>query len=147
MEQCGVRDAALKLQAWFAVGESQPQQTPDAGDRRKSGPERLALKLADEDRADCRGSRDQSDLAPFHRFQRAVSMEVGQRVVLVCTIWSTHNQMAIESGAWGAIRETANTIRVEWQLPFYRRPLSDRFRPDEYPNHFEEVSEMNSFAL
>jgi DNA primase len=28
MEQCSVRDAALKLQAWFGVGESQPQQTP-----------------------------------------------------------------------------------------------------------------------
>jgi len=27
MEQCSVRDAALKLQAWFAVGESQQQET------------------------------------------------------------------------------------------------------------------------
>ena len=115
--------------------------------RRKSGPEQLAFKLAHEDRADCRGSHDESRVVPFHRFQRAVSMEVGQRVVLVCTIWSTNNRMPIESGTWGAIAEVGSTIKVEWQLPYYRTPLWDCFPPDEYLNYFEEELEMNSFSL
>ena len=74
-------------------------------------------------------------------------MEVGQRVVLVCTLWSTHNRMAIESGTWGEIREVDSTIKVEWQLPYFQTPLWDRFRPDEYLNYFEEELEMNSFSL
>ena len=74
-------------------------------------------------------------------------MEVGQRVVLVCTIWSTHNRMPIESGTWGVISEAGSTIKVEWQLPYYREPLWDRFPPDEYINYFEEELEMNSFSL
>src|SRR6266478_9501538 len=31
MEQCSVRDAALKLQAWFGVGESGPPEGPAPG--------------------------------------------------------------------------------------------------------------------
>jgi hypothetical protein len=115
--------------------------------RRKSGPEQLAFKLVHEDRSDCRGSHDESNLVPFHRFQRAVSMEVGQRVVLVCTIWSIHNQMPIESGTWGAVAEVGSTIKVEWQLPYFRTPLWDCFPPDEYLDYFEEELEMNSFSL
>jgi hypothetical protein len=115
--------------------------------RRKSGPQQLAFKLVHEDRADCRGSHDESGPVPFRRFQRAVSMEVGQRVVLVCTIWSTHNQMPIESGTWGEISEVGSTIKVEWQLPYYREPLWDRFPADEYIDYFEEELEMNSFSL
>ena len=115
--------------------------------RRKSGPEQLAFKLTHEDRADCRWSHDESNLVPFRRFQRAVSMEVGQRVVLACTIWSTHNRMPIESGTWGEISEVGSTIKVEWQLPYYRTPLWDCFLPDEYLKYFEEEIEMNSFSL
>ena len=74
-------------------------------------------------------------------------MEVGQRLVLVCTIWSTHNRMPIESGTWGEISEVGSTIKVEWQLPYFCEPLWDRFPPDEYINYFEEELEMNSFAL
>ena len=81
--------------------------------RRKSGPEQLAFKLVHEDRADCRGAHDESGVVPFHRFQRAVSMEVGQRVVLICTIWSTKNRMPIESGTWGEISEVGSSIKVE----------------------------------
>lgn len=115
--------------------------------RLKTGPEQLAFKLAHEDRADCRGSHDESRVVPFHRFQRAVSMEVGQRVVLICTIWSTKNQMPIESGTWGEISEVGSTIKVEWRLPYFQIPLCDRFPPDEYVNYFEEELEMNSFSL
>ena len=115
--------------------------------RRKSSPEQLAFKLTHEDRPDCRETHDEGDQVRFRRFQRAVSMEVGQRVVLACTIWSTHNQMPIESGTWGAIAEVGSTITVEWQLPYYRSPLWDRFPPDEYTNYFEEELEMNSFSL
>jgi hypothetical protein len=115
--------------------------------RRKPGPQQLAFKLVHEDRPDCRGAHNESNVVPFRRFQRAVSMEVGQRVVLVCTIWSTHNRMPIESGTWGEISEVGSTIKVEWQLPHYRSPLWDRFRPDEYMNYFEEELEMNSFSL
>ncbi len=115
--------------------------------RRKSGPEQLTFKLVHEDRTECRGSHDESNLVPFHRFQRAMSMEVGQRVVLVCTIWSTHNQMPIESGTWGEISEIGRTIKLEWQLPYHQTPLWDRFPPDEYHNYFEEELEMNSFSL
>ncbi len=115
--------------------------------RRKSGPEQLAFKLTHEERADCLGSHDETKVVPFRRFQRAVSMEVGQRVVLVCTIWSTHNRMPIESGTWGAIAEVGSTIKVEWQLPYYRTPLWDCFPPNEYLNYFEEELEMNSFSL
>jgi hypothetical protein len=114
--------------------------------RGKSGPEQLAFKLVHEDRPDCRGAHDESTQVPFRRFQRAVSVEVGQRVVLVCTIWSTHNRMPIESGTWGEISEVASNIKVEWQLPYYREPLWDRFPPDEYINYFEEELEMNSFS-
>jgi hypothetical protein len=115
--------------------------------RRKVGPEQLAFKLAHEDRADCQGSHDESNVVPFHRFQRAVSMEVGQRVVLVCTIWSTKNRMPIESGTWGEISEVGSSIKVEWQLPYFQTLLSDCFRPDEYLSYFEEELEMNSFSL
>ncbi len=115
--------------------------------RRKSGPEQLAFKLVHEDRADCRGSHDESNLVRFRRFQRAVSMEVGQRVVLVCTIWSTRNRMPIESGTWGEISEVGSTIKVEWQLPYFQTPLWDCFPPDEYLKYFEEELEMNSFSL
>ncbi|SRR5258708_7413644 len=115
--------------------------------RRKFGPEQLAFKLVHENRPDCRGAHDRGDLVRFRRFQKAVSMEVGQRVVLVCTIWSTHNRMPIESGTWGVISEAGSTIKVEWQLPYYREPLWDRFPPDEYINYFEEELEMNSFSL
>lgn len=114
---------------------------------RKPGPEQLAFKLVHEDRPDCRGSHDKSGTVRFRRFQRAVSMGVGQRAVLVCTIWSTRNRMPIESGTWGEISEVGSTIKVEWQLPYYREPLWDRFPPDEYINYFEEELEMNSFAL
>jgi hypothetical protein len=95
--------------------------------RSKSGPKQLGFKLVHEDRPDCQGAHDEDDQVHFRRFQRAVSMEVGQRVVLVCTIWSTHNRMPIESGTWGAIAEVGSTIKVEWQLPYYRSPLWDRF--------------------
>ncbi len=115
--------------------------------RRKSGPEQLAFRLVHEDRADCRGSHDEGNLVRFRQFQRAVSMEVGQRIVLVCTIWSTHNRMPIESGTWGEICEVGRTIKVEWQLPYYRTPLWDCFPPDEYGSYFEEELEMNSFSL
>jgi hypothetical protein len=115
--------------------------------RRKAGPEQLAFKLAHEERADCGGSHDECNVVPFHRFQRAVSMEVGQRVVLVCTIWSTHNQMPIESGTWGEVAEVGSTVKVEWQLPYFQTPLWDRFPPDEYLNYFEEEFEMNCFSL
>jgi hypothetical protein len=115
--------------------------------RRKSGPEQLTFKLTHEDRAECRGSHDQSNVVAFHRFQRAVSMEVGQRVVLVCTIWSTRNQMPIESGTWGVISEVAGAIKVEWQLPYFQTPLWDCFPPDEYLDYFEEELEMNFFSL
>ena len=114
--------------------------------RRESGPEQLTFKLTHEDRPECRGPHE-SNLVPFHRFQRAVSMEVGLRVVLVCTIWSTHNQMAIESGTCGEISEVGSTVKVEWQLPYYQAPLWDRFPPDEYLDYFEEELEMNSFSL
>jgi len=115
--------------------------------RSKSGPQQLAFKLVHEHRPDCRGAHDEDDQVHFRRFQRAVSMEVGQRVVLVCTIWSTHNQMPIESGTWGEISEVGSTIKVEWQLPYYASPLWDRFPPDEYLDYFEEELEMNSFSL
>ena len=115
--------------------------------RRKSGPEQLAFKLTHENRADCRRSHDESNVVPFHRFQRAVSMKIGQRVVLACTIWSTNNRMPIESGTWGAIAEVGSTIKVEWQLPYFQTPLWDRFPPDDYLNYFEEELEMNSFSL
>ena len=115
--------------------------------RSKSGPQQLAFKLVHEHRPDCRGAHDEDDQVHFRRFQRAVSMEVGQRVVLVCTIWSTHNQMPIESGTWGAIAEVGSTIKVEWQLPYYASPLWDRFPPDEYLKYFEEELEINSFSL
>ena len=115
--------------------------------RRKSGPDQLAFKLAHEDRADCRGSHDESNVVPFHRFQRAVTIEVGQRVILVCTIWSTRNKMPIESGTWGSVAEVSSTIKVEWRLPYYRTPLWDCFPPDEYVDYFEEEIEMNSFSL
>jgi hypothetical protein len=115
--------------------------------RRKSGPEQLAFKLVHEDRPDCRGPHDEGDPVRFRRFQRPVAMEVGQRVVLVCTIWSTHNRMPIESGTWGEISEVGSTIKVEWLLPYYREPLWDRFPPDEYITYFEEELEMNSFSL
>lgn len=115
--------------------------------RRKSGPQQLAFKLVHEDRPDCRGRHDESNLVPFRRFQRAVSMEIGQRVVLVCSIWSTHNRMPIESGTWGEISEVGSSIKVEWQLPYYLMPLWDCFPPDEYLKYFEEELEMNSFSL
>jgi hypothetical protein len=74
-------------------------------------------------------------------------MEVGQRVVLVCTIWSTRNQTPIESGTWGVIGQVAGDIKVEWQLPYFQTPLWDCFPPDEYLDYFEEEIEMNSFCL
>lgn len=114
--------------------------------RRRSGPQQLIFKLTHENRDECGGSHNDSSVVPFHRFQRAVSMDVGQRVVLVCAIWSTHNQMPIESGTWGEISEVGSTIKVEWQLPYYQSPLWDRFPPDEYLNYFEEELEMNSFS-
>jgi hypothetical protein len=103
--------------------------------RRKSEPEQLAFKLSHEDRPDCRG-HDENNVVPFRRFQKAVSMEVGQRVVLVCATWSKHNQMAIESGTWGKVSEVGGTIKVEWQLPYYRTPLWDCFLRDEYSKYF-----------
>jgi hypothetical protein len=115
--------------------------------RRKSGPEQLAFKLVHEDLPDCRGSHEEGDHVRFRRFQRAVSMEVGQRVVLVCTIWSTRNQTTIESGTWGEISEVTSSIKVEWQLPYFQTPLWDSFPPDEYISYFEEELEMNSFSL
>lgn len=114
--------------------------------RRKPGPEQLAFKLVHEDRPDCCGAHDEGDLPRFRRFQRAVSIEVGQRVVLGCTIWSTRNRMPVESGTWGKISEVGSTIKVEWQLPYYRTPLWDCFLPDEYSKYFEEELEMNSFS-
>ena len=115
--------------------------------RLRSGPVQLAFKLVHEYRADCRGAHEESRVVPFHRFQRAVSMEVGQRVVLVCTIWSTKNQMSVESGTWGEISEVGSSIKVEWQLPYFQTPLWDCFRPDEYLSYFEEELEINSFSL
>jgi len=73
-------------------------------------------------------------------------MEVGQRVVLVCTIWSKQNQMPIESGTWGKVSDVGSTIKVEWQLPYYGTALWDCFLPDEYSKYFEEELEMNSFS-
>ncbi len=132
-------------------GEQEPRstikhRTSKGNRRRKSVPQQLAFKLTHEDRADCRGSHDEGPIW-FHRFQRAVSMEVGQRVVLVCTIWSTHNRMPIESGTWAEISEVGSNIKVEWQLPYYRTPLWDCFPPDDYRSYFEEELEMNSFSL
>jgi len=73
-------------------------------------------------------------------------MEVGQRVVLVCTIWSKQNQMPIESGTWGKVSDVGSTIKVELQLPYYGTALWDCFLPDEYSKYFEEELEMNSFS-
>ncbi len=106
--------------------------------RRKRGPQQLAFKLTHEERPDCKGSHDESNQVPFRRFQRTGPIEAGQRVVLVCTIWSTLNRMPIESGTWGEISEVGSNIRVEWQLPHYRTPIWDCFRPDEYVDYFEE---------
>ena len=75
-----------------------------------------------------------------------VGADVGQRVVLVCTIWSTHNRIPIEARL-GEISEVGSTIMVEWQLPYYREPLWDRLPPDDYLDYFEEELEMNSFTL
>lgn len=74
----------------------------------------------------------------LHRFQRTVSMKVGQRAVLICTIWSTRNRMQIQSGTWGEISDVGSTIKVEWELPSYLEPLWDCFPPDEYLDYFEE---------
>ena len=109
--------------------------------RRRSDPQQLAFTLVREDRPNCQEARSESDRVRFGRFQGAVSMEVGQRVMLICTIWSTMNRMAIESGTWGEISEVGNTIKVEWQLPCYSEPLWDRFPPDEYIDYFEEELE------
>src|SRR5947207_11649640 len=76
--------------------------------------------------------------ALFYRFQKTVSMNVGQRAVLICTVWSTRNRMQIESGTWGQISDVGSSIRVEWLLPYFRTPLWDCFRSDEYVDYFEE---------
>jgi len=96
---------------------------------RKSGPQQLAFRLVHEGRPDCQGAHDKDEQVRFRRFHRAVSMEVGQRVVLVCTIWSTHNRMPIESGTWGAIAEVGSTIKVEWRCHITRALCGTAFHP------------------
>jgi len=99
--------------------------------------QQLALSLVSEER-DKALPPGQGRHPPLRKFNKAVSMEVGQRVLLVCAIWSTRNRMTIESGTWGEITEVYSTIKVEWKLSFDRNPLWDRFPANEYLDYFEE---------
>jgi len=107
----------------------------------KADPEQLALAFAsqDQDQSSSQKAGDQRAEALFlHRSESPVSMEVGQAVVLICSIWSPRNRMTIESGTWGKIAEVGSTVTVEWQLPYYQTPFWDCFPPDECLNYFEE---------
>jgi hypothetical protein len=106
---------------------------------RRADPEQLALEFASQDQASSPTPDTQRPEAQFrHRFERPLSMEVGQTVVLICSIWSPRNRMTIERGTWGKIAEVGTAIKVKWKLPYFRKRLWDRFRPDEFLDYFEE---------
>jgi hypothetical protein len=105
--------------------------------RGKACCQQLTLSLAGVEQAEPRGS-GQGHQPKLPRFDRMVSMQKGQRVLLVSAIWSTRNRMTIESGTWGKVAEVGSTIKVKWNLPYFRKRLWDRFRPDEYLDYFEE---------
>lgn len=100
-------------------------------------PQQLALSLASKETAEPQGSSEGHQVL-LHRFNKTVSMEVGQRILLICAIWSTRNRMTIESGTWGKVAEVCSTIKVEWELPYDRNPLWDRLPASEYLDYFEE---------
>jgi hypothetical protein len=124
--------AELRARQWSTVKKRAAKRN-----RINANPQQLALSLASEQSAEAQRS-DQGQRPPLHRFNKAVSMEVGQRILLVCAIWSTRNRMTIESGTWGEVAEVCSTIKVKWELPYERNPLWDRFPANEYLDYFEE---------
>jgi hypothetical protein len=122
--------------------KSEPQVTIKqfAGTENRSGnacSPQLTLSFAGVEQAEASRS-GQGHQPKLHRFDRVVSMQKGQRVLLVSAIWSTRNRITIESGTWGEVAEVGSTIKVKWNLPYFRKRLWDRFRPDEYLDYFEE---------
>lgn len=105
--------------------------------RTKPNPQQLGLSLVNQGGTEPQGS-SQGPQPPLYRFSNTVSMEVGQRILLVCAIWSTRNRMTIESGTWGEVTEVCSTIKVRWELPHDRKPLWDRFPANEYLDYFKE---------
>jgi hypothetical protein len=124
--------AELRQRQWPTIKKRAVKRS-----RINSNPQQIALSLASEERAKAQES-GQGHQPPLHRFKRTVSMEVGQRILLICAIWSTRNRMTIESGTWGKVAEVCSTIKVEWELPYDRNPLWDRFPANEYLDYFEE---------
>lgn len=121
--------AELRQRQWPTVKKRVTKRS-----RINVGPQQLALSLAS---AEAQGSARGHQAQP-HRFDKAVSMAIGQRILLVCAIWSTRNRMTIESGTWGEVAEVCSTVKVKWELPYDRNPLWDRFPANEYLDYFEE---------